>query len=79
MRDPVLEIEIKWRKLHFYIGSNLISGEVYENFFVCNYGVGGNVLGQPVFDCPSEKEDGEQPQTSTGWNGDFKNLLIFGI
>ena len=40
---------------------------MYENFFVCNYGVGGNVLGQPVFDCPSEKEeDGEHPQTATG-------------
>ena len=44
---------MKCRKLHFHIGSNLISGEVYENFFVCNYGVGGNVLGQPVFDCPT--------------------------
>ena len=21
----------------------------YENFFVCNYGVGGNVIGQPVY------------------------------
>ena len=29
----------------------------YENFFVCNYGVGGNVLGQPVFDCEAERED----------------------
>ncbi|TRY77265.1 hypothetical protein TCAL_13990, partial [Tigriopus californicus] len=24
---------------------------LYENFFVCNYGVGGNVLGEPVFNC----------------------------
>ena len=46
---------MKCRKLHFHIGSNLISGEVYENFFVCNYGVGGNVLGQPVFDCPDDR------------------------
>ena len=29
----------------------------YENFFVCNYGVGGNVLGEPVFDCGGEGDD----------------------
>jgi len=23
----------------------------YENFFVCNYGVGGNVPGEPVYRC----------------------------
>ncbi len=31
----------------------------YENFFVCNYGVGGNVRGEPVFDCPTEEEEEE--------------------
>ena len=28
--------------------------QLFENFLVCNYGVGGNVLGQPVFECQEE-------------------------
>ncbi|CAB4058840.1 CRISP [Lepeophtheirus salmonis] len=28
----------------------------YENFFVCNYGVGGNVPGEPVYDCLNKEE-----------------------
>ena len=29
----------------------------YENFFVCNYGVGGNVPGQPVYPFPDCEEE----------------------
>ena len=30
----------------------------YENFFVCNYGVGGNVPGEPVYQHPDCNEPG---------------------
>ena len=46
------------------------AAEMYENFFVCNYGVGGNVLGQPVFNCEDdngeEKDDGQLASSSDG-------------
>ncbi len=42
-------------------GSEEAVSPAYENFFVCNYGVGGNVLGQPVFDCEAERE-GQAPE-----------------
>ena len=31
----------------------------YENFFVCNYGVGGNVPGQPIYntECTEDKAE----------------------
>eukprot|EP00095_Tigriopus_kingsejongensis_P010173 maker-scaffold202_size261857-snap-gene-1.20 protein:Tk10173 transcript:maker-scaffold202_size261857-snap-gene-1.20-mRNA-1 annotation:"va5_rhybr ame: full" len=32
---------------------------LFENFFVCNYGVGGNVLGESVFNC----DDGSSPSS----------------
>ena len=33
----------------------------YENFFVCNYGVGGNVPGEPVYDmdCSDDENNTE--------------------
>ena len=37
----------------------------YENFFVCNYGVGGNVEGQPLYqhpDCQSGEYQGDMCQ-----------------
>ena len=41
-------------------------GQSYENFFVCNYGVGGNVPGQPVFDCGGQKEQEEEEDNMAG-------------
>ena len=29
----------------------------YENFFVCNYGVGGNVPGEPVYEMDCQDND----------------------
>jgi hypothetical protein len=42
--------------------SSLYPG-TYENFFVCNYGVGGNVVGRPVYQYP------HCDNSSTGKNG----------
>jgi hypothetical protein len=33
----------------------------YENFFVCNYGVGGNIPGEPVYRHPNCEPRGEPP------------------
>ena len=51
------------------VGSERWAGEYpgsYENFFVCNYGVGGNRPGQPVYRHPDCGEPGPQPGPQRG-------------
>ena len=50
---PLLEGSSKFQGIY-------AEGE-YENFFVCNYGVGGNVPGEPVYDmdCSDDENNTE--------------------
>ena len=38
----------------------------YENFFVCNYGVGGNVPGQPIYNTECTEDIGENKIKTQG-------------
>ncbi len=48
----------------------------YENFFVCNYGVGGNVLGEPVFECDVHEEEEKEGEKEEGMPPMFRTLEI---
>ena len=44
--------QVCWCVCHVYLlprYADVYDGR-YENIFVCNYGIGGNVVGQPVFE-----------------------------
>ena len=50
-----------WTQFPLLEGSSKFKGIFaegeYENFFVCNYGVGGNVPGEPVYEMDCQDND----------------------
>ena len=50
----------------------------YENFFVCNYGVGGNVPGEPIYvtDCGKNEADNSFPMSNVRYMERYENSTI---
>ena len=54
---------MKWFKkltIHLWFSKGIFAEGEYENFFVCNYGVGGNVPGEPVYEMDCQDDDKEK-------------------
>lgn len=53
---------MKWVKntAHLWLLKGIYAEGEYENFFVCNYGVGGNVPGEPVYEMDCQEDDKEK-------------------
>ena len=54
---------MKWFKkltIHLWFLKGIFAEGEYENFFVCNYGVGGNVPGEPVYEMDCQDDDEEK-------------------
>ena len=46
--------------IHLWFLKGIFAEGEYENFFVCNYGVGGNVPGEPVYEMDCQDDDKEK-------------------
>ena len=54
---------MKWFQkltIHLWFLKGIFAEGEYENFFVCNYGVGGNVPGEPVYEMDCQDDDKEK-------------------
>ena len=52
--------EFKKLTIHLWFLKGIFAEGEYENFFVCNYGVGGNVPGEPVYEMDCQDDDKEK-------------------
>ena len=51
---------LKKLTIHLWFLKGIFAEGEYENFFVCNYGVGGNVPGEPVYEMDCQDDDKEK-------------------
>ena len=58
--DSFLWNGFKKPTVHLWFLKGIFAEGEYENFFVCNYGVGGNVPGEPVYEMDCQDDDKEK-------------------